>query len=78
MRRPYGSSSARAFLPHQALQQAEILFVAIWREVKRCGNARELFLFDLLLVLRHEALIFNAKRTTAILRRSFPTTELNN
>ena len=101
MRRPYGSSSARAFLPHQALQQAEILFVAIWREVKRCGNARELFLFDLLLVFLHEALVgppgysggfhrvcltsrssfmrllFNAKRTTAILRRSFPTTELN-
>src|SRR6202023_3870735 len=57
MRRPYGSSSTRAFLPHQALQQAEILFVAIWPEVQRCGNARELFLFDLLLVLLHEALI---------------------
>src|ERR1700680_4636207 len=57
MRRPYGSSSARALLPHQALQQAEILFVAIWREVQRCGNARELFLFDFLLVLLHEALI---------------------
>ena len=57
MRRPYGSSSTRAFLPHQALQQAEILFVAIRREAQRCGNARELFIFDLLLVLLHEALI---------------------
>jgi hypothetical protein len=45
------------FFAHQPLQQAEILLIAIGREIEVAGNANKLLLFNRLFMLFHERLI---------------------
>jgi hypothetical protein len=45
------------FFSHQPLQQAEILLIAVGREIEVAGNANKLLLFNRLFMLFHERLI---------------------
>jgi len=49
--------SLRFLFAYQPLQESEILFVAVWREVQCPGDTDQLLFFNLLFMLFHEGLV---------------------